>query len=120
MGGSGWLGYLRTCGPAVVLSEYKATRHLQRQHAPSELPTPVGDIRKDARNSSFLLVKLIQENPVELRYHLHHIAPARYATYRLGSTLPHYSTQLIKVLLALHPRKEWGDRQVVFSVGLLV
>lgn len=109
--------------PAVVLSECKATCPIygQRQHAPSGLPTPVGDIRKNARNSPFLLAKRYRR--VQLSSNATYIILRHQGTYRLGSTLPHSSTQLIKVLNFFSPfiqgtRK--GDRQVVFPVGLLV
>lgn len=75
-GGREWLAGLPqdvSTGGCVVRVQSHLPHHGQRQHAPSRFPTPVGDIRKDARNSPFLLAKRYRRV-----YHLHHIALARY------------------------------------------
>lgn len=76
--------------------------------APSRFPTPVGDIRKDAQNSPFHLAKRYRR--VQLSSATTYIILRQQGTltYRLGSTLPHSSTQLIKVPLPFHPRNQEG------------
>lgn len=59
-GGREWLAGLPqdvSTGGCVVRVQSHLPHHGQRQHAPSRFPTPVGDIRKDAQNSPFLLAK---------------------------------------------------------------
>jgi hypothetical protein len=79
IGGIGWLGCLRTCGPAVVLSECKATYPVIVSVSMLLLGFrhQLGIFARTHEIPPFL-AKLILERQVKLRYHLHHIAPARY------------------------------------------
>lgn len=124
MPGRRWLAVMpqdASTGGCVVRVQSHLPHHGQRQHAPSGLPAPVGVIRKNVRNSPFLLAKRYRR--VQLSSNATYIILRHQGTYRLGSALPHSSTQLIKVLNFFSPfiqGTKRGDRQVVFPVGLLV
>lgn len=88
-------------GGCVVRVQSHLPHHGQRQHAPSGFPTPVGVIRKNVRNSPFLLAKRYRR--VQLSSDATYIILRHQGTYRLKPTLPHSSTQLIKVLNFFSP-----------------
>ena len=89
--------------------------HPQRQHAPSGLQTPVGDIRKEARNSPIQGDKRVQLSSDATFITLHQqgivfdITPLKHATYQ-GSSPPSSKEK----------RGDMTYRQVVFPVGLLM
>lgn len=110
-GGREWLAGLPqdvSTGGCVVRVQSHLPHHGQRQHAPSRFPTPVGDIRKDARNSPVLLAKRYRRVQISSATTCIILRQQGTLTYPLGSTLPHSSTQLIKVPLPLHPRNQEG------------